>query len=263
MIPQSLPKGIKAMIFAAGLGTRLKPFTDLHPKALFPIHGKTLLQRNIEHLKSFGIEDIIINVHHFAEQIFDFIHTNNQFGININFSHEIEEALETGGGLKKASWFFTDTNMPFVVINADILSTIDLYKMYTFHTKQHGIATLAATSRNSSRVLIHDSEYRLVGWKNLKTGEERIARADNSSPSTEVSYPNPENSRQEVAFSGIHIINPDFIKSLQEEGKFSIIDSYLEAAKSKDIFIYRHDGDLVVDVGKPESVAIAEKMFPV
>ncbi|MFZ9660644.1 MAG: nucleotidyltransferase family protein [Chitinophagaceae bacterium] len=244
----SIPEGTKAMIFAAGLGTRLKPFTDQHPKALFPIHGKPLLQRNIEHLKSHGIKDIIINIHHFADQIIDFIRIHDQFGINISFSHEEEEPLETGGGLKKASWFFADSNLPFVVINADILSNIDLHKMHAFHVMKNGIATLAATNRNSSRCLLQDDQHHLIGWKNMQTGEERISRSN-------CSY-------KPVAFSGIHIIKPEFISHLSQEEKFSIIDSYLDTAKNEDIFIYQHDGDIVVDVGKPDSIEVAERLFP-
>lgn len=244
---QQIPIGTKAMIFAAGLGTRLKPYTDLHPKALLPIHGKPILQWNIEFLKSFGIKDIIINVHHFAEQIIDFIKFQEEFGIHISISHEIAEPLETGGGLKKAAWFFKETDQPFFVLNADILSNIDLHKMYGYHMEHHPIATLAVTSRNSSRVLLHDNENRLVGWKNIKSGEERISRKTDQP--------------KEVAFSGIQIIHPAFLDYVQSEGKFSIIDSYLEVAKSDAILLFHHDGDIIVDVGKPESVAFAEKLF--
>lgn len=247
MNTQQLPKDTKAMIFAAGLGTRLKPYTDTHPKALFPVHGKPLLQWNIELLKSYGIRDIIINVHHFAEQIFDFIKLKDEFGINICFSHETDEPLETGGGLKKASWFFKDQNQPFFVINADILSNIDLFKMYCFHIEYHPAATLAVTSRDSSRVLLHNAENKLIGWKNIKSGEERISRRTDQP--------------KQVAFSGIQIIHPVFFNYLSEEKKFSIIDSYLKTAKTETILMYHHDGDIIVDVGKPETVALAEKLF--
>ncbi len=132
----TIPKGTKAMIFAAGLGTRLKPFTDKHPKALAPVNGKPLLQRNIEYFAAAGIRDIIINVHHFADQVINFLHVNNNFGCNIVISHEIEEPLETGGGLKKAAWFFEASDLPFFVMNADILTNLDLEQFYAYHLQK-------------------------------------------------------------------------------------------------------------------------------
>ena len=242
-----VPHGTKAMIFAAGLGTRLKPFTDKHPKALAPVNGKPLLQRNIEYLKQFGIKDIIVNVHHFADQIISFIEQNKQFGINISISHEVEEPLETGGGLKKAGWFFEDSKHPFVVCNADILTDLDLPKMYAYHQKKKGLATLAVTHRKTSRNFLFNDDNLLVGWENNKTGEQRISRA------SIVTYPG--------AFTTVHVIEPRMIPLIPQTGKFSIIDTYLELAKTNDIYVYDHTGDVVVDVGKPEQIQKAELYF--
>jgi NDP-sugar pyrophosphorylase family protein len=243
----NLPQGTKAMIFAAGLGTRLKPFTDHHPKALALVNQKPLLQRNIEYLADFGIKDIIINVHHFAGQITDFLESKNNFGLNISISHEAKEPLETGGGLKNAEWFFRDCTTAFVMMNADILTNMDLGKMYIFHRDKKGIATLAVTNRRSTRNLIFDENNLLVGWENINTGEQRISR--------------PGGIHHKGAFSGVHIIEPSLMELIHQRGKFSIIDTYLELAKTKNIFVFDHTGDLVVDVGKPESITTAEEHF--
>ncbi|HSF44427.1 MAG TPA: nucleotidyltransferase family protein [Chitinophagaceae bacterium] len=243
----NLPEGTKAMIFAAGLGTRLKPFTDQHPKALALVNQKPLLQRNIEYLAGFGIKDIVVNVHHFAEQVISFLAANNNFGLNIVISHEITEPLETGGGLKKAEWFFSESNLPFVVMNADILTDLDLGKMYRFHNDKKGIATLAVTNRTSSRNLLFDENHLLVGWENINSGEQKISR--------------PGGIHFKGAFSGVHIIDPALLAMISREGKFSIIDTYLELAETENIFVFNHTGDEVVDVGKPESIIKAEKIF--
>jgi NDP-sugar pyrophosphorylase family protein len=243
----NLPQGTKAMIFAAGLGTRLKPFTDSHPKALALVNQKPLLQRNIEYLAGFGIRDIIINVHHFAGQVTDFLEHNKNFGLNISISHELEEPLETGGGLKHAEWFFRDCNSAFIVMNADILTNMDLGKMYRFHQDKKGIATLAVTNRRSTRNLIFDDKGLLVGWENINTGEQKISR--------------PGGIHYKGAFSGVHIIEPAVMGMIHQQGKFSIIDTYLELAKTEDIFVFDHTGDHVVDVGKPESITKAEELF--
>jgi NDP-sugar pyrophosphorylase family protein len=243
----TIPQGTRAMIFAAGLGTRLKPFTDLHPKALAPVNHKPLLQRNIEYLSSFGIRDIIINVHHFAEQVISFLDNNQHFGCNISISHEVEEPLETGGGLKKASWFFKDCTTPFVVMNADILTNMDLAKMYTYHLEKKGLVTLAVTNRSSSRNFLYNSDHLLVGWENNSTGEQKISRQ------TGIKYTG--------AFTCVHVIDPKVPGLMRQEGKFSIIDTYLDLAKTNDIYVYDHSGDLVVDVGKPESILKAEEFF--
>jgi len=233
------------MIFAAGLGTRFKPWTDKHPKALAIINSKSLLQRNIEYLQQYGITDIIVNVHHFAEQVINAIKANNGWGSTITISHEEDELLETGGGLKKASWFF-DSN-PFVVINADVLTDMQLDKMIEYHNSQKSLATLAITNRKTSRYFLFDNDNELCGWKNTKTGEERITRRNTP--------PIPK------AFSGIHVINPAIFSLITQLGKFSIVDTYLDLSKTESIKCFDHSGSGFVDVGKPEAVEIAEKLF--
>lgn len=245
---QNQLKGVRAMIFAAGLGTRLKPFTDAHPKALAPVNGKPLLQRNIEYLMHFGIRDIIVNVHHFADQIKDFLREKEDFSCRIQISHEIGEPLETGGGLLHAAWFLAATQEPFVVMNADILTNLDLGKMYAHHKQSAPIATLAVTNRKSSRNLLFDEEMRLCGWTNQNTGEMRMAFT-------------PEKTPHPFAFSGIHVIDPEIFAMIRQTGKFSIIDSYLDLAATHQIQGYRHSRDIIVDVGRPESIIEAERFF--
>ena len=242
------PKGMKAMIFAAGLGTRLKPFTDTHPKALAMVNGKPLLQRNIEYLAAFGIEDLVINVHHFADQIVDFLYRNENFGQRVTISREVDQPLETGGGLKHASWFFKDAEGPFLVMNADILTNLDLGRLLADHLQHRPLATLAVTDRPASRAFLFNAQDELCGWRNAKTGEERISRPDQS-PLTPGS------------FTCVHLIEPEMTRIMPGEGKFSIIDTYLELAKARTIRGHRHNGDLVVDVGRPESILEAEKYF--
>lgn len=234
------------MILAAGLGTRLKPFTDHHPKALAVVNGKTLLQRNIEYLKSFGITELILNVHHFADQIINHIKENNDFGISITISDETNEVLETGGGLKKASWFFED-GKPFLLMNVDILTKLDLQAMMNAHTAQKPMATLAVSDRNSSRCFLFNEKQELCGWKNKNTGEEKISKISNH--------------YFEKSFSGIHIIDPAIFTFMHQVGKFSIVDTYLELAKTHIIQSFDHSGALLMDVGKPESIIEAEKYF--
>lgn len=237
------------MILAAGLGTRLKPFTDKHPKALAVVNGKTLLQRNIEYLAEFGIKDVIVNVHHFANQVKKFIAKNNGFGSNITISDESDAILETGGGLKKAEWFFTGSKLPFVLINVDVLTDMDLGEMIDQHKKWQPLATLAVTTRKTSRYFLFDEMPNLCGWKNEKTGEQKISREANSF--------------SEKAFSGIHVISPKIFPLIKIEGKFSMVDVYLELAKTHAISAFDHSNTKFIDVGKPESIAKAEKLFPV
>lgn len=237
---------MKAMILAAGLGTRLKPFTDHHPKALAIVNGKTLLQRNIEYLKQYGIKEIIINVHHFADQIKDHLVANRHFGISVSISDESAEVLETGGGLKKASWFFED-GKPFVLMNADILTQMNLRNMIAFHEKVKPLATLAVSTRESNRCFLFNELDVLCGWRNKKTGEEKIAR--------------PTDNYMEKAFSGIHIIDPLIFSHMPAESKYSMVDVYLQTAVAQIIKASDHTGELLMDVGKPGSIEEAEKYF--
>ena len=236
---------IRAMIMAAGLGTRFKPWTDQHPKALAIVNGKSLLQRNIEYLQQYHIREVVVNVHHFADQIVHTIHQNSGWGSNIIISDETEAVLETGGGLKKAASHLQDGS--FVVMNVDILTDVNLGEIIRYHQQLMPVATLAVTSRLTSRYFLFDQFHNLCGWRNNKTGEEKISRvsADN----------NPK------AFSGIHVIDPKIFSLMQQSGKFSIVDVYLELAKSEVIKGFDHTGSKFIDVGKPEAVAVAESLF--
>ena len=232
------------MILAAGLGTRLKPFTQNHPKALLPVNGKSLLQRNVEYLHSFGINNIIVNVHHFAEQIITAIEKNNGWGCNVVVSNETNEVLETGGGLKNAAKFFKDSSEPFVLMNADILTDLDITAMKINYDNSNVLATLAVTNRQTSRYLLFNDNNILCGWLNDKTGEQKGI------------------SGMKKAFSGIHIISPKIFDYIIEDGKFSMIDLYLRlAAAGHQINRFDHSNGKLLDVGKPESLAIAEATF--
>ena len=235
---------MKAMILAAGLGTRLKPFTDHHPKALALVNKKTLLQRNIEYLTGFGITDVIVNVHHFAAQIKDEIKNNNGFGSNVKISEE-GDVLETGGGLVKASCFFDKE--PFVLMNADVLTDMDLGAMVHQHLLNKPLATLAVTNRKTSRYFLFDEFDNLCGWKNEKTGEQKMS-ADIKIAS-------------QKAFSGIHVISPEIFSLIKQKGKFSMVEVYLDLAKTQNIMAFDHSNSKFIDVGKPESLAKAAKLF--
>lgn len=237
---------MKAMIFAAGLGTRLKPWTDHHPKALAIVNGKSLLQRNIEYLQSFGIKEVIVNVHHFAKQIKEAIEINNGWGSTIAISDETAEVLETGGGLKKAAWYF-DKPQDFVVMNVDMLTDFDLGEMIQQHQSAKALATLAVTERSTSRYFLFNSSNHLCGWRNKNTGEEKIAIN--------------ENNLIEKAFSGIHVINSSIFSLMQQQGKFSMVDVYLSLAANNTILCYDHTNSKLLDVGKPESITKAETLF--
>ncbi|HSZ86899.1 MAG TPA: sugar phosphate nucleotidyltransferase [Puia sp.] len=236
---------MKAMIFAAGLGTRFKPWTDKHPKALAIVTGKSLLQRNIEYLQQFGITDIIVNVHHFADQVLETIKNNKGWKSNITISDEKNEVLETGGGLKKVSWYFDDGS--FVVMNVDILTDLDLQAMINFHQQNKPLATLAITSRKTSRYFLFDEDDNLCGWRNVKTNEQKISIE--------------KHDLVQKAFSGIHIIEPKIFPLITQTGKFSIVDTYLDLVKSEIIKGFDHSNSKLIDVGKPESLIEAEKLF--
>lgn len=237
---------MKAMLLAAGLGTRLRPFTDQHPKALVKVNHKTLLQRNIEYLKSHGVTELIINVHHFAGQILEFLNEHHHFDIPVFISDETEAVLETGGGLKKASWFFMNTDA-FILMNVDILTNLDLGAMWQFHQERQPLATLAISRRNSSRSFLFNADRQLCGWSNQSTGEERISRR--------------EDNLEPLSFSGIHILSGRILPLLTLDGKFSMVDVYLELAKQQTILGYDHTGCHFIDVGKPESIVQAEALF--
>ena len=236
---------LTAMIFAAGLGTRFKPWTDKHPKALAVINGKSLLQRNIEYLQRSGIARVIVNVHHFAGQIEEAVTKNKGWGSHIIISDERGEVLETGGGLKKAAPLLGDQTI--VLINVDILTDLALNDMIRFHQEQQSLATIAVTDRTTSRYFLFDETGNLCGWRNVQTGQEKISRP------VPVMIPK--------AFSGIHIIEPRLLTLIQQEGKFSIVDLYLHLASQEMIKGFDHSGSKFVDVGKPESVAVAEGLF--
>lgn len=238
---------MKAMLLAAGLGTRLKPFTDFHPKALALVNGKTLLQRNIEYLKGFGVDGIIINVHHFAEQIIQFLDAHHSFGIDIQISDERDVVLETGGGLLKAKEFFEKEKTPFVLMNSDILTQLSLSDMLRFHKEHHPLATLAVSKRSSSRHFLFNEQQQLCGWENTQTNEAIYCRHDNP--------------LHAMAFSGIHIIEPQLFSFITHQGKFSMVDVYLDIATQQIILGYDHTGIALIDAGKPESIVAAEKLF--
>lgn len=236
---------MKAMIFAAGLGTRLKPFTENHPKALAIVNGKPLLQRNIEYLKSYGIDEVVINVHHFADQIIEFLEENNYFGIEITISDETDQVLETGGGLVKAK---TNFDEDFLVMNVDILTDLHLTNFIKAHQENKALATLAVSDRNSSRKLYFNDKNELKGWRNLKTQEE-IKAVDSL------------DDLNDLAFSGIHVINPALFDKITETGKFSIMKVYMDLMKTESIIGFDHSGGILIDVGRPESVLEAEQYF--
>ena len=236
-----------AMILAAGLGTRLKPFTDVHPKALALVNHKSLLQRNIEYLQANHIHNIVINTHHFAEQIAEAVSSNQGWGSNVVMSYE-KEILETGGGLLFALQHLQNEEN-FVLLNADVLTNLPLHKMIAQHLHNKPVATLAVSSRSSSRYLLFTDDNKLCGWRNTKTGEVKIAKE------TAIYH--------EKAFSGIHVINHKLFELMQQfSGKFSIIDVYLHIAATQRVQAFSHDEYLFADVGKPESILLAESLFP-
>lgn len=233
------------MIFAAGKGTRLRPFTDAHPKALAAVNGVPLLERNIRYLQRFGVEDFVINVHHFADQISSFLAARDNFGSRIQLSHEKGELLETGGGLLFAKELLQGEEN-FLVMNADILTDLDLNGLLEFHRNSDALATLAVSDRKSSRKLLFSNRMLLRGWRNVATGEERLAEASEQLTA--------------LAFSGIHCIRATFFDKVKRRGKFSIMEEYLDLMQAETILGYRHSANLI-DVGKPESVSVAEKIF--
>ena len=259
---------MKAMILAAGLGTRLRPLTTNRPKALVEISGRTLLEVTLSRLRSFGVSEVIINVHHFADMVVDYLQKNKNFGMRIEISRE-DVLLDTGGGLKKAAWFFLEDpsrlDEPFLLHNVDVLSTIDLARMLQFHTEHRAIATLAVQSRESSRLLLFDEHLQLRG-----RAPEQSEAIPNSTRLLLSSPAIPSKARdlllsqtfQALAFSGIHILSPRLLPMLTEESIFSIIDSYLRlAAQSQKILAFRADQYYWRDLGKPADLSQAAHDF--
>lgn len=238
---------MKAMIFAAGLGTRLQGETADKPKALVEIGGKTLLEHAINKLKTEGVQEIVVNIHHFADLVIDFIQ-NRDWGLPVHISNESDKLLETGGGLKKAAHFFDD-NSPILIYNVDILSNLDLQVLKEAHLNSGALATLVVRKRETQRYFKFDENKNLVGWLNKKTGESKISRSENFENATE------------MAFSGIHIIQPEFLKMMPDKDRFSIVKVYLELAKTHEIKGYFDDSDSWIDVGKPVQLMQARELF--
>lgn len=238
---------MKAMIFAAGLGTRLQNETKYKPKALVEIGGITLLERAIAKLIHTGVEEIVVNVHHFADLVIDFIQSRD-WGIPIHISNETEKLLETGGGLKKAAHFFSG-HSPILIYNVDILSNIDLNVLKEAHLNSGALATLVVRNRQTQRYFKFDKEKNLVGWINKKTGESFVSRSKHFETS------------EAMAFSGIHIIQPGLLKMMPGEDRFSIVKVYLELAKTHTIKGYYDESDLWMDVGKPAQLQEARAVF--
>jgi NDP-sugar pyrophosphorylase family protein len=238
---------MKAMVLAAGLGTRLRPLTDHRPKALVEVAGRTLLEITLARLKSFGVSAAIVNVHHFAGMVIDYLKVNNNFGMRIEVSRE-DILLDTGGGLKKAAWFFQENSEndaePFFVHNVDVLSSIELDQMLQSHKENHSLVTVALQKRESSRQLLFDEHGQLCG---------RIA-----GPDREAEVVGPVQPLERLAFSGIHVISPRVLAMMTEHGAFSIIDTYLRlSSQGEKITAFRADQYYWRDLGKPDSIRLA------
>jgi len=239
---------MKAMVLAAGLGTRLRPMTDSRPKALVEVSGRTLLEITLTRLREFGVDEVIVNVHHFADMVVDYLKSKDNFGIRIEISRE-EVLLDTGGGLRKAAWFFLDDpnrlDEPFVLHNVDVISSIDLHRMVAFHTQNQALATLAVKNRETSRYLLFDEQDELCGRR--------------SNPDLKTEMVRPAEHPQALAFSGIHVISPRLLPRIAEHGVFSIINSYLNlAAEGGKILAFRADQYFWRDLGRPEHLIQAE-----
>jgi NDP-sugar pyrophosphorylase family protein len=231
------------MVLAAGLGTRLRPLTNDRPKALVEVGGHTMLEIALARLRVFGIREVIVNVHHFADKVVEYLRANADFGMSIEVSRE-DALLDTGGGLKKASWFFESSEEPFVLHNVDVVSTIDLGKMFEFHNRQNAIATLAVQDRKTSRYLLFDESDGLCGRRAGEDGKPEF-------------FKNAEGV-QALAFAGVHVISPRIFRVLLEDGVFPIVPSYLRlAAEGEKVSAFHADAYYWRDLGRPESVAKA------
>ena len=242
---------MKAMIFAAGLGTRLKPLTDHMPKALVPIAGKPMLEHVICKLKNYGFTEIVINIHHFGEQIIDFLKANNDFGLTIHISDERDCLLDTGGGIKKAGTFFQG-NEPFLIHNVDILSDINLKELYEFHLNSGNDATLLASKRKTVRYLLFDQHDRLSGWINKDTRQTKPE-----------GFIYDETLYKEYAFSGIHVVSPSLYQYMGDEwtGKFPIMDFYLNTCQRTQLGGCLKEEIKLIDIGKPETLQRADEFL--
>ncbi len=246
---------MKAMIFAAGLGTRLRPLTNDRPKALVEVSGKPMLEHVVTRLIAAGFDDITVNIHHFGQKIIDFLEAKNNFDINIHISDERDLLLDTGGGILKAKKFL-DGNEPFLVHNADILTSLDLRAFYSWHCKDNGaMASLLVKHRNTARYLLFDHNDKLKGWINKKTGETRPDGFQYTSGQYD-----------EMAFGGVHVISPEIFPLLEDYSRggkvFSIVPLYVGECNKCTIKGYEPDYDYTwLDVGKPETLALAQKLF--
>jgi NDP-sugar pyrophosphorylase family protein len=236
---------MKAMILAAGLGTRLRPLTNDRPKALVEVAGRTMLEIALARLRVFGVREVIVNAHYYAEMIVEYLKAHENFGMRVEVSHE-EELLDTGGGLKKAGSFFADSQEPFILHNVDVISSIDLGLMVKFHSEQAALATLAVQERTTSRYLLFDEAGQLCGRRTGLDGRTELVRTAESV--------------QALAFSGVHVISPRIFAKMKETGAFSIIDAYLRlAAEGEKVVAFRADGCSWRDLGRPESVLEAAR----
>lgn len=234
----------KAMIFAAGLGTRLRPYTNTRPKALVEVNGAPLLFHAIRKLENAGVKEVVVNVHHFADMVIDYLN-GNHWECTIHISDERDLLLDTGGGLLKAAPLLR-SNDPVLVTNVDILTDLDIEKFYTHHLKQGAAVTLAVRDRKTSRQLLFDDSHHLIGWRNAEKGDYKWV--GNARPHFTA-----------MAFSGVHLFNPGFLEQMLPPGPvFSIIDIWLEMAAHHRILGYEHTQDFWLDVGKPEALNTAE-----
>ena len=243
---------MKAMILAAGLGTRLRPLTDARPKALVEVAGHTLLEITLRRLRQFGVREVIVNVHHFADLVVDYVKKHSNFGMRIEISRE-EGLLDTGGGLKKAAWFFLETpDEPFILHNVDVLSAIDLDRMLQFHQQSQALATLAVQRRETSRYLLFDDRNQLCGRRSGLDQQPEIV----PSPTATRSF----TQLNAFAFSGVHVVSPRLLTRMTEEGAFSIITSYLRlAGEGEKIVAFQADEYYWRDLGTVESIKQASK----
>jgi len=237
---------MKAFILAAGLGTRLYPYTSDRPKALVELGGVTLLERAIRKVQELDISEIVVNIHHFGSQIIEFLEVNHNFNVPVTISDEREALLDTGGAILHARRFL-DKKEPFLIYNVDVLSSIPLTELLAYHFMKGGLATLAVRKRITDRNLVFNQDMLLSGWRNLKTGEEKLVRQSAL--------------LENFAFSGIQIIQPELFPMITESGKFSVVQLYLRLAADNDIYGYHDTSDYWMDLGKPDQLLAAGKMM--